>query len=299
MPIIAEYARRFGVYDNLMPALSMALGAGETTLLRMVTGYSMIDNGGKQIKATFVDRIQDRYGRTIWRHDERDCSACAAREWTGQEEPQLVDDRKQIVDPMSAFEMTNVMEGVIQSGTAQKLKVLNRPIAGKTGTTNDYKDAWFVGFTPDLAVGAYLGYDQPVSMGHGETGGTLVAPIVRDFLREALKDVPPVPFRAPPGIKLVRVNHKSGLPAGPGDKTAILEAFKPGQEPMGSSVEEPDPMAEGEPMPQDDYATGANPPPPMGGPPMGGPPRPPMGGLPPGPPPGDDRALTSGTGGLY
>ena len=124
MPIIAEYARRFGVYDNLMPALSMALGAGETTLLRMVTGYSMLDNGGKQIKATFIDRIQDRYGRTIWRHDERDCSTCAAREWTGQDEPTLVDDRKQVIDPMSAFQMTNIMEGVVQSGTAQKLKVL-------------------------------------------------------------------------------------------------------------------------------------------------------------------------------
>ncbi len=210
MPIIVEYAKRFGVYDNLMPALSMALGAGETTLLRMVTGYSMLCNGGKQIKATFVDRIQDRYGRTVWRHDTRDCASCAAREWSNQQEPVLVDDRKQILDPMSAFQMTSIMEGVVQSGTAQKLKVLGRPIAGKTGTTNDYKDAWFVGFTPDLAVGAYLGYDQPVSMGHGETGGTLVAPIVRDFLKEALKDVPPVPFRAPPGIKLVRVNHKTG-----------------------------------------------------------------------------------------
>ena len=284
MPIIVEYAKRFGVYDNLMPALSMALGAGETTLLRMVTGYSMLCNGGKQIKATFVDRIQDRYGRTVWRHDTRDCASCAAREWSNQQEPVLVDDRKQILDPMSAFQMTSIMEGVVQSGTAQKLKVLGRPIAGKTGTTNDYKDAWFVGFTPDLAVGAYLGYDQPVSMGHGETGGTLVAPIVRDFLKEALKDVPPVPFRAPPGIKLVRVNHKTGMPAGPGDKTAILEAFKPGQEPMGSSVEEPVEGEEGgAPVAQDDYAA---PPPPMGGPG-------------PDPAPGDDRALTSGTGGLY
>jgi penicillin-binding protein 1A len=278
MPIIVEYAKRFGVYDNLMPALSMALGAGETTVLRMVTGYSMIANGGKQIKATFIDRIQDRYGRTVWRHDERDCTNCAARQWSGQQEPQLVDDRKQVLDPMSAFQMVSIMEGVVQSGTAQRLKVLGRPIAGKTGTTNDYKDAWFVGFTPDLAVGAYIGYDQPTSMGHGETGGTLVAPIIRDFLKEALKDVPPVPFRAPPGIKLVRVNHKTGLPAGPGDKSAIMEAFKPGQEPAGSVVA--DDGSDGE-MPGDDYgAAPAPPPPPLG-------------------PPGNDRALTSGTGGLY
>jgi penicillin-binding protein 1A len=281
MPIIAEYARRFGVYDNLMPVLSMALGAGETTLLRMVTGYSMLCNGGKQIKATFIDRIQDRYGRTVWRHDGRDCSACAAREWSGQQEPELIDDRKQIIDPMSAFQIVNVMEGVVQSGTAQKLKVLKRPIAGKTGTTNDYKDAWFIGFTPDLAVGVYIGFDQPSSLGHGETGGNVAAPVVRDFMREALVDVPPVPFRAPPGIKLVRVNHKSGLPAGAGDKTAIMEAFKPGQEPVGSVVEA---EGEGGEMTGDDF---------------GPPPPPPPLGPGPGPAPSNDRALTSGTGGLY
>jgi penicillin-binding protein 1A len=282
MPIIAEYSRRFGVYDNLMPALSMALGAGETTLLRMVTGYSMIANGGKQIRPTFIDRIQDRYGRTVWRHDTRDCSACSAREWSGQQEPQIVDDRKQVIDPMSAFQMTSIMEGVVQSGTAQRLKVLKRPVAGKTGTTNDYKDAWFVGYTPDLAVGVYIGYDQPVRMGHGETGGSLAAPVVRDFLKEALAGVPAVPFRAPPGMKLVRVNHKSGLPAAPGDKSAILEAFKPGQEPVGAVAEVI--RGEGEEMATDDF----------GGPPP--PPPPPFG---PDPAPGSDRALTSGTGGLY
>jgi penicillin-binding protein 1A len=280
MPMIIEYARRFGVYDNLMPALSMALGAGETTLLRMATGYSMIDNGGKQIKATFIDRIQDRYGRTIWRHDGRDCSACAAREWGGQAEPELSDDRKQIIDPMSAFQMTNIMEGVVQSGTAQKLKVLKRPIAGKTGTTNDYKDAWFIGFTPDMTVGCYIGFDQPSSLGHGETGGNVAAPVVRDFMRQALADVPPVPFRAPPGIKLVRVNHKTGLPAGPGDKTAVLEAFKPGQEPAGS-IPEDEGLGGGGEVAADGFS-----PPAANGPP-------------PAPPPGNDHALTSGTGGLY
>jgi penicillin-binding protein 1A len=289
MPIITEYARRFGVYDNLMPSLSMSLGAGETTLLRMVNGYSMIANGGKQVKATFIDRIQDRYGRTIWRHDTRDCSKCGAREWANQTEPELVDDRKQILDPMSAFQMVGILEGVVQSGTAQRLKALNRPIAGKTGTTNDYKDAWFVGFTPDMAVGAYLGFDQPRNMGHGETGGTLVAPIIREFVKEALADMPPVPFRAPPGIILVRVNHKTGLPSSPGDKSAIMEAFKPGQEPAGA-VAVNDQGETGEMPPGDDF-----PPFPGGEPgPRAGPPP----GFPP-PPPGNDRALTSGTGGLY
>jgi penicillin-binding protein 1A len=232
MPIIAEYSRRFGVYDNLVPALAMSLGSGETTLLRMVTAYSIIANGGRKIEASFIDRIQDRYGRTVWRHDKRDCSACSAREWTGQGEPELVDVRKQIVDPVSAFQMVNIMEGVVQRGTARRLASLNRPLAGKTGTTNDYKDAWFIGYTPDLAVGAYVGYDQPKSMGRSATGGGLAAPIVKDFLEEALKDVPPTPFRAPPGAVLVRVNGTTGLPArGAG---TIIEAFKPNEVPAGA-----------------------------------------------------------------
>ena len=234
MPIIVEYARRFGVYDNLMPALSMALGAGETTLLRMVGAYGMLANGGKQISPTLIDRIQDRYGRTIWQHDDRECPNCDAREWSGQDEPELVDDRPQIVDPMSAYQMVSIMEGVVQRGTAQKLKVLERPIAGKTGTTNDEKDGWFIGFTPDLVVGVYMGFDNPAPMGHGETGGNVSAPVVRDFFKIALADQPPIPFRAPPDIKLVRVNLKTGLPAGTNDPKAIMEAFKPTQEPLGA-----------------------------------------------------------------
>ena len=231
MPIIVEYARRFGVYDNLMPVLSMALGAGETTLLRMVGAYGMIANGGKQIKPTLIDRVQDRYGRTIWRHDMRDCSSCGAREWSNQAEPELVDDRAQIIDPMSAFQMVSIMEGVVQRGTAQKLKVLERPIAGKTGTTNDEKDAWFIGYTPDLVVGVYVGFDNPSPMGHGETGGNVSAPVVRDFFKIALADQPPIPFRVPADMKLVPVNPKTGLPAAPGDASAIMEAFKPSQMP--------------------------------------------------------------------
>ncbi len=113
--------------------------------------------------------------------------------------------------------MVSIMEGVVQRGTAQKLKVLNRPIAGKTGTTNDEKDAWFIGYTPDLVVGVYIGFDNPSPLGHGETGGNVSAPVVRDFFKIALADQPPIPFRAPPGIHLVRVNKKTGLPASPGD----------------------------------------------------------------------------------
>ncbi|MBQ0816987.1 MAG: penicillin-binding protein, partial [Methyloceanibacter sp.] len=264
MPIIAEYARRFGVYDNLMPALSMALGAGETTLIRMVTGYAMIANGGKKVNATFIDRIQDRYGRTVWRHDKRDCGECGAREWTGQPEPELVDVREQVVDPISAFQMVGIMEGVVQSGTARRLKVLNRPVAGKTGTTNDYKDAWFIGYTPDLVVGSYVGFDQPRNMGRSATGGGLAAPIVRDFLKEALEGVPAVPFRAPPGAVLVRVNHKTGLPARGGGAGVIMETFKPGQMPAGAvgvPVEGEAQAAPGEGFPEYPDSAQAGPPP--------------------------------------
>ncbi|MEZ5827835.1 MAG: penicillin-binding protein 1A [Hyphomicrobiales bacterium] len=311
MPIIVEYARRFGVYDNLMPALSMALGAGETTLLRMAGAYSIIANGGKKVEPTFIDRIQDRYGRTIWRHDKRDCSACGAREWTGQNEPDLADVRKQIIDPISAFQMVGIMQGVVQSGTATRLKALNRPLAGKTGTTNDYKDAWFIGYTPDMVVGAYVGYDQPRSMGRSATGGGLAAPIVKDFLEEALKGVPPVPFRAPPGALLVRVNHTTGLPARSGEGDVIMEAFKPGQAPDGATavaVQGPDGAPAQEypdypDNPEDEAPPGLSsgsddgyppPPPPTAG---GYSPPQPGGSFP--APPGNDQALTSGTGGLY
>ncbi|WP_083241582.1 penicillin-binding protein 1A [Methyloceanibacter stevinii] len=229
MPVIAEYSRRFGVYDNLMPALSMSLGAGETTLLRMVTAYSMIANGGRKVEATFIDRIQNRYGRTIWKHDKRDCNGCAAREWTSQAEPELVEVNEQIVDPIAAYQMVGIMEGVVTSGTARRLVSLKRPIAGKTGTTNNYKDAWFIGYTPDLVVGSYVGYDQPKPMGRSATGGGLAAPIVKQFFEEALEGVPPKPFRAPEGTVMVPVNHQTGLPARKGQAGTVMEAFKPEQ----------------------------------------------------------------------
>lgn len=231
MPIITEYAKRFGIYDDLLPVLSMSLGAGETTLLRMATAYCMIANGGKTVRPTLIDRIQDRWGKSVWRHDARQCIDCAADHWANQPEPDIPDDRKQIVDPHTAYQMTSIMEGVIQRGTATSLKALNRPLAGKTGTTNEEKDAWFVGYTPDLVVGVFVGFDTPRPMGKGNTGGHVTAPIFGNFMKAALADQPAVPFRIPPGIKLVRVNLKTGLRASPDDTTAIMEAFKPNEEP--------------------------------------------------------------------
>ena len=231
MPLIIEYAKRFGIYDDLMPVLAMSLGSGETTLLRLATGYCKIANGGKNVRATLIDRIQDRWGKAVWKHDARACQDCNAAEWKGQAEPDVPDDRKQIIDPHTAYQMTSIMEGVIQRGTATVLKPLNRPFAGKTGTTNDERDTWFIGYTPDLVVGVFVGYDTPRPLGKGNTGGHIAAPIFGDFMQMALADNPAVPFRIPPGIKLVRVSLRTGLRAGSGDSDAIMEAFKPNEEP--------------------------------------------------------------------
>src|SRR5438045_296191 len=233
MPLIGEYAKRFGVYDELPNYLSYALGAGETTVMRMVTAYSMFANGGRRVKSTLIDRIQDRYGRTIFKHDARECRGCDAPDgWKNQPEPQLADRREEVQDAMTAYQITSMMEGVVQAGTATVVKEVGKPIAGKTGTTNDEKDAWFIGFSPDIVVGIYMGYDKPRNLGKGATGGHLAAPIAKDFLKLALADKPATPFKVPAGIKLVRVDAKSGMRAGPGEGgRTILEAFKPGTAP--------------------------------------------------------------------
>lgn len=229
MPLVAEYSKRFGVIDEMPALLAMSLGAGETTVMRMTAAYSMFANGGRRIRPTLIDRIQDRWGKTIFRHDQRICQGCEAEKWASQPEPRLIDKREQVLDPLTAYQMTSIMEGVVQRGTAQVLKSVGKRIAGKTGTTNDAKDVWFVGFAPDLAVGVYVGYDRPRSLGNSATAGRYAAPIFRDFMVQALKGKPDVPFRVPPGIKLVSVDPRSGMRASGGG--SILEAFKPGTGP--------------------------------------------------------------------
>jgi len=231
MPTVVEYAERFGVYDKMQPVLSMALGAGDTTVMRMVTAYSVIANGGRAIQPSLIDRIQDRYGKTIYRHDQRKCEGCNVAKWENQPEPTVVDDRDQVLDPMTAYQITSMMEGVVQRGTAQRLKYLNRHIAGKTGTTNDSRDAWFIGFTPDIVVGVYMGYDQPRSLGFGGTGSALAAPIFGEFMETALKGKPDVEFKVPDGMTEIAINRKTGMRADPGDPNVIVEAFKPGTGP--------------------------------------------------------------------
>jgi len=235
MPLIAEYSRRFGVYDSLQAVLSMSLGAGETTLIRLATGYSILANGGKKVNATLIDRIQDRYGKTVWAHDSAKCDGCDQTEWQNQGSPHLTDLREQVIDPHSAYQITSMLEGVVLRGTARSAMAgLSIPIAGKTGTTNDARDAWFVGFTPDLVVGVFVGHDVPRPLGRKATGGGLAAPIVKEFISSTLGNQKAIPFRIPPGIKLIPINSKNGLRANGGANT-IMEAFKPMNEPPDAS----------------------------------------------------------------
>jgi len=235
MEKISEYARRFGIIDNLPEQLSMALGAGETTLLDLTSAYAMLVNGGKQIAPTFIDRIQDRNGHTVYRHDKRPCVGCEAVAWTNQPVPTVPDHRKQLTDPTSAYQMVSMLEGAVQRGTGRRVRAVGKPLGGKTGTTNDARDAWFIGFSPDLTVGVFTGFDVPRSLGPREQGASVASPIFRDFMKDALAGQPPVPFRIPTGVHLVRVNATTGLPAHRGDKGVILEAFKPGTVPTGNS----------------------------------------------------------------
>ncbi|HEX4272011.1 MAG TPA: penicillin-binding protein 1A [Rhizomicrobium sp.] len=233
MKNVVQLPIRFGVYDKLPPLLANSLGAYETTLMRMVTGYSEFVNGGKKISASLLDRIQDRNGKTIWRHDNRKCDGCNDANWHGQEEPLLPDTREQIIDPRTAYQIVSMLQGVVQRGTAAYSvgAQINKPLAGKTGTSQDAQSVWFIGFSPDLAAGVYVGFDNPRTLGPKEQGATVAAPIFRDFMKDALKDAPPTPFRIAPGIEEVPIDWKSGNPVPPGTPGAIMEAFKAGTAP--------------------------------------------------------------------
>jgi penicillin-binding protein 1A len=238
---VADTAERFAVVDELPHQLAMALGAAETTLLRLTTGYAMLVNGGKRIVPTLIDRVQDRHGRTVFRHDDRPCAGCSIDFVPAEfKVPAVPDLREQIADARSAYQIVSMLQGVVERGTGRRVKAVGKPLAGKTGTTNESFDTWFMGFSPDLAAGAFVGFDEPQTLGRRETGASVAAPIFRDFIKEALDGKPAIPFRVPPGIRLVRVNVATGLPASPGDKNVILEAFRPGTEPSG-----PGPVVDG------------------------------------------------------
>jgi penicillin-binding protein 1A len=227
MDKVVQYPLKFGAYDHLAPFLANAIGAGETTLLKQVTGYSVFVNGGKKVIPSLIDRIQDRNGKTIWRHDGRNCEGCDMPDWhRGMQEPLLADTREQVLDPQTAYQMVHLLEGVVQHGTGVSVLAVGKPLAGKTGTSNDSKDLWFVGFSPNLVCGVYTGMDNPRTLGGSEQGASVAAPIFRDFMKGALSNTPGIPFRLAPGIEMVRIDRKSGAVGGD-----FLEAFKPNTAP--------------------------------------------------------------------
>lgn len=229
MDKVVQYPERFGVYDHLAPFLSNSIGSAETTLLKQVTGYSVFINGGKKVNPSLIDRIQDRNGKTIWRHDNRVCDGCNSATWYGQQEPLLADTRDQVLNPQTAYQIVSLLEGVVLRGTGRSILAVGKPLAGKTGTTNDSKDVWFVGFSPDLVCGAYVGFDNPRTLGRMEQGATVAAPIFRDFMKGALSNTPGIPFRPAPGVEIVTVGYHSGaLSNGP---DSIPEVFKPNTAP--------------------------------------------------------------------
>jgi len=251
MEEIRDYARKFGLNDDLPPLLSMSLGAGETTLLRLTAAYGMLVNGGKKITPSLIDRVQDRHGRTIYRHDGRACDACRAEGgWQGQDIPRLDDTREQLTSPASAFQMVSMLEGVIKRGTGRRIADLNLTLAGKTGTTNDNTNGWFIGFTPDLAVGVFVGYDTPRQLGKRETGSTVAVPIFGDFIAMAQADKPVIPFRRPGGVTIIPVNAETGERVLPTHEQAIFEVFKPGQRPGGALIDVPG--SAGSPAPEEE-----------------------------------------------
>jgi penicillin-binding protein 1A len=271
LPAIAKTVEKFGIMDKMPLYYSMALGAGDTTLLRLTAAYGMIDNGGHWVLPSVIDLVQDRQGRIIYQKGTRDCAACFIIAGVRPDRPETdqgysaigVADLSAVylpgakfadkaliykptrldnlVDPIADKQIVSMMEGVVKQGTGIKVAAVGKPIAGKTGTSSEWFDAWFVGFSPDIAAGAYVGFDTPRTLGDGETGGNVAAPIFRDFMADALKDAPAAPFPDPPGADMVLVNSITGQPTGSYDKDAVLEAFRPGTGP-GSGYGNPSTM---------------------------------------------------------
>ena len=231
---VASYAERFGVYDQMGNYLANSLGAEETTLYRMVAAYAMFANGGERVEPTLVDRVQDRRGNTIYRHDRRECPDCADPTLPAGEAPRIRSDREQVIDAVTAYQLTSMMQGVVERGTASGTVNLGVPTAGKTGTTNDEKDVWFVGFTSNIAAGCYIGYDQPRPLGSGESGGGLCGPVFQSFMETAVAKYGAGEFHVPPGGRFIKIDRFTGarLPDNATGPNVVAEYFRDGEEPI-------------------------------------------------------------------
>lgn len=231
MDTVAIYAERFGVYDPMNPFLANALGAQETTLFKMVAAYSMFANGGERVEPTLVDRVQDRYGKTIYRHDQRVCEDCQLASLGAGFAPRIVSRRERVMDAITAYQLTSMLQGVVQRGTGRGIH-LPVPFAGKTGTTNDSKDVWFIGYTSNIAAGCYIGHDQPRPMPHA-SGAGMCGPVFQAFMQAAVAKYGGGKFRVPPGGHFINVDRFTGSPLvdGSSGDNVVAEYFRDGEEP--------------------------------------------------------------------
>lgn len=234
MDTVADYAEKFGVYDNMGRFLANSLGSEETTLYQMVAAYAMFANGGERVQPTLVDRVQDRYGRTIYRHDRRKCADCQLASLDPGLAPRVISDRERVMDPITAYQLTSMLTGVVDRGTARKAVNLGVPTAGKTGTTNDSKDVWFVGFTSNIVAGCYIGYDTPRNMGKGATGGGTCGPVFQRFMKEATKKYGGGQFDVPPGGTFIKIDRFTGarLSDDATGDNVVAEYFRDGEQPI-------------------------------------------------------------------
>jgi penicillin-binding protein 1A len=223
---ITNFSKELGIYEDPEKLLSISLGSAETTLLKLTSAYSAFINGGKLVKPIIIDRIQDSEGNTIINNDQRSCLNCAQISFTSKFYPIIEDKYKQVFSPQTAFQMTSLLEGVVQRGTGKKLKKLRLNLAGKTGTTNENTDTWFIGFTSNLVIGVYVGMDNPQSLGKYETGSRVALPIFENFVKKAIKKSDARPFKSAQGITMMVVDSLTGQKAKFSSKDTIIEAYK-------------------------------------------------------------------------
>ena len=223
---ISKITKDFGIYDQVPELLSVSLGAAETTLVKLTNAYCTFVNGGKKVTPIFIDRIQDRRGKTIFNADKRKCIGCEEISYLKDEIPLIQDDRKQIISSETAYQITSMLEGVIKRGTGRELRDLNLSLAGKTGTTNKNMDAWFLGFTSKLVIGVYVGFDEPKTLGKYETGAKVALPVFKKFVEKVIRKKDALPFKVPKGINLVMVDVETGLQPNDNTKRVIYESFK-------------------------------------------------------------------------
>ncbi len=234
MDVVAAYAERFGVYDKMGQFLANALGAEETTLFRMAAAYAMFANGGERVEPTLVDRVQDRWGKTVYRHDKRTCTDCQSPSLTPGQMPQIISNRERVINAVTAYQLTSMMQGVVQRGTAAGRIDLPVPVAGKTGTTNDARDVWFMGFTSNIVAGCYMGFDNPRTLGRGAYGASMCGPVFNQFMQKAVVKYGGGPFKVPPGGRFIKIDRYSGarLSDSASGANVVAEYFRDGEEPV-------------------------------------------------------------------